>query len=223
MDATVPQNDGYRFVYSLPFAPDRILIEDTYFSDDQALSRETLRAHIDDYTREQGWKIKRVIREEDGILPMILAGDLPGLLRDLDEGAPKIGLGAALFNPATGYSLPDAVRLTERLAKLDPLTTETARATIQNYLIETWGHLGFQRLLNRMLFRAGRKDRRNRVLERFYRLSQGTIERLYRGQLTLGDRARILTGKPPVPITEAMRCLSERRMLAEAQAAPRTS
>src|SRR5690606_5834829 len=30
MDACVDQADGYRFVYCLPFAEDRLLIEDTY-------------------------------------------------------------------------------------------------------------------------------------------------------------------------------------------------
>ena len=34
MDATVPQEDGFRFVYALPLDPDRVLVEDTYFSDD---------------------------------------------------------------------------------------------------------------------------------------------------------------------------------------------
>ena len=33
MDATVPQVDGYRFVYTLPFAATRLLVEDTYYSD----------------------------------------------------------------------------------------------------------------------------------------------------------------------------------------------
>ena len=32
MDACVDQQDGYRFVYCLPFAQDRLLIEDTYYS-----------------------------------------------------------------------------------------------------------------------------------------------------------------------------------------------
>ena len=33
MDATVTQQDGYRFIYLLPFSPTRILIEDTRYSD----------------------------------------------------------------------------------------------------------------------------------------------------------------------------------------------
>ena len=43
MDATVPQRDGFRFVYTLPFAPDRVLIEDTYYSDGLDLDPAALR------------------------------------------------------------------------------------------------------------------------------------------------------------------------------------
>ena len=36
MDATVPQIDGYRFVYVLPFSPRRVLVEDTMYSGNPA-------------------------------------------------------------------------------------------------------------------------------------------------------------------------------------------
>ena len=44
MDAAVSQSDGYRFVYTLPFSADTILIEDTYYADGPTLEPETLRA-----------------------------------------------------------------------------------------------------------------------------------------------------------------------------------
>ena len=43
MDATVAQNDGYRFVYTLPFTADTVLIEDTYYSDGEAIAPDQLR------------------------------------------------------------------------------------------------------------------------------------------------------------------------------------
>ena len=57
MDATVPQFDGYRFVYTLPFGPKHVLIEDTYFSDGSDLSPDLLRRHLADYAAGQGWTI----------------------------------------------------------------------------------------------------------------------------------------------------------------------
>ena len=55
MDATVPQFDGYRFVYTLPFGPKHVLIEDTYYSDGSDLSPDLLRRHLADYAAAQGW------------------------------------------------------------------------------------------------------------------------------------------------------------------------
>ena len=46
MDATVPQVDGYRFFYVLPLAPDRLLVEDTYFSDSTHLDVAQLRTEM---------------------------------------------------------------------------------------------------------------------------------------------------------------------------------
>ena len=65
MDATVPQRDGFRFVYTLPFAPDRVLVEDTYYSDDRALDPGALRGETLDYARHRGWRVAEVLREED--------------------------------------------------------------------------------------------------------------------------------------------------------------
>jgi lycopene beta-cyclase len=43
-------------------------------------------------------------------------------------------------------------------------------------------------------------EQRHRVFARFYRLDAGLIERFYAGRSTLPDRARVLCGKPPVPL-----------------------
>src|SRR6185295_5109919 len=42
MDATVPQLDGFRFMYVLPLGPDRLLVEDTYFSTSPDLDSRTV-------------------------------------------------------------------------------------------------------------------------------------------------------------------------------------
>ncbi|MEJ0065044.1 MAG: lycopene cyclase family protein [Caulobacteraceae bacterium] len=80
---------------------------------------------------------------------------------------------------------------------------------------KVWKGRAFYRLLNRMLFRAAQPDQRYKVLERFYRLPAPLIERFYAGDATLGDKLRILSGKPPVPIGRALGCLSEAPLLAE--------
>jgi lycopene beta-cyclase len=207
MDATVDQLDGYRFLYVLPQSPTRLLIEDTRYADGEALDRDQLRRDLNGYAAAQGWTIREVVREEDGVLPIALGGDI-GRWWEETEGA-AVGLRAALFHPVTGYSLPDAARLADQVAALPVLTTETVRAHVEAHSRLTWEKRGYYRLLNRMLFRACEPDQRYRVLERFYRLPQPLIERFYAGRAGLADKARILIGKPPVPVSAALAVFAE--------------
>jgi len=219
MDASVAQLDGYRFVYLLPMAPDRVLIEDTRYSDTPALDRAALAADIAAYAKARGWQIAELLREEVGVLPIALAGDIDAYWAEAKPGAADAGMRAALFNPTTGYSLPDAARQAEAIAALPSLTTAAARAAIVAMSKRAWRERSFYRLLNRMLFRAAAPGERYKVLERFYRLPAPLIERFYAGEATLADKLRILSGKPPVPIGRALGCLSEAPLLAERSAA----
>ena len=81
-----------------------------------------------------------------------------------------------------------------------------------------WQAQGYWRFLNRMLFMAAEPERRHIVMQRFYGLKQPLIERFYAGRSTLADRVRILTGKPPVAITAALRCLPPSSALGGARA-----
>jgi lycopene beta-cyclase len=207
MDAAVEQQDGYRFVYVLPFGPQRLLIEDTHYVDGNAWQPARLRANIAAYAEARGWRILEVLREEHGSLPIVLAGD-PERFWDAQDGQPCAGLRAGLFHYTTGYSLPHAVRLAVRLAELvaaqPDFDAPTLFAAIRAEAMEEWRRQGFFRLLNRMLFLAGPPEARWRVMQRFYGMPPALIARFYAGRLRLGDKARILTGKPPVPLLQAL-------------------
>jgi lycopene beta-cyclase len=208
MDATVSQHDGYRFVYTLPLGPDRLMIEDTYYSDGPQLDRAALRSRIGAYGHAKGWRIRRTRQEEDGVLPIALAGDIDAFWRAAGP-TPRSGLRAALFHPTTGYSLPDAARLADHIAGMRDLTSPAVQAGVEAMSKALWRERRFFRLLNRMMFGAGAPSARYRILERFYGLPQPLIERFYRGRLTWADRARLLAGKPPVPVLSAIGCLPE--------------
>ena len=205
MDATVAQIDGYRFVYLLPFGPDEIFVEDTYYSEDPAIDRAAIAARIADYVGARGWRIAAILREEAGALPIALAGDIEALLRTGTSGVAPIGMAAASFHPMTGYSLPDAVRTAAMIAAWrGPIGRELVEA-LDRRAIEAWRARGFYRLLARLLFRAAEGPKRYRMLERFYTLRPALIERLYSGRSTMLDKMRILAGKPPVPFFRAAR------------------
>jgi len=207
MDATVDQHDGYRFVYVLPLTADSLLIEDTYYADAGELPVERLRENLQGYARDHGWQIVELLREEQGVLPIVLAGDIEAFWDEAGE-VPRVGLAAALFHPTTGYSLPDAVRLVDHLIATDRWDADSLYATLRAYSCRLWQQRRFFRLLNRMLFLAGPADQRWQVMQRFYRFPGPLIERFYAARLTLADRARIVSGKPPVPLGEALRALA---------------
>ncbi len=218
MDATVAQLGGYRFVYVLPLAPDVLLIEDTCYADSEAIDVDALRARIGSYAVAQGWRIARILREEQGVLPIVLGGDASAFWRDARD-VPRSGLAAGLFHPTTGYSLPDAVALADAIAaSLAHGGVDAARlfAFIETHALARWHATRFYRALNRMLFRAAAPDARWRVMARFYKLPEPLIARFYAGRLTLLDQARILTGKPPVPLIAAYRAVRDRPHVARA-------
>jgi hypothetical protein len=68
-----------------------------------------------------------------------------------------------------------------------------------------------QRMLNRMLFRGAEGRDRYKILERFYRLKPGLIERFYAGNSSNSDKARILIGKPPIPIGKAITAIRSKK------------
>ena len=208
MDATVPQRDGFRFVYLLPFGPDRLLIEDTYYSDRMELDVAATRDLATLYARQKGWDIVEIMREEHGVLPIGLGGDIEALWDDA-AGVARSGMRAALFHPTTGYSLPDAVRLADRIASQRDLGADALFRLTRAHSVRCWADAGFYRLLDRLLFRAAEPETRYRLLERFYGLPTGLIARFYAGRSTLFDKLRVLSGNPPVPIGRALRCLPE--------------
>ena len=209
MDATVEQLDGYRFVYLLPFTPDRVLVEDTYYSASPALDPAVIETRALAYAEARGWKVAEVLAREQGVLPIALGGDLEAYLAEADPRWPEVGLRAPLFHPVTGYSLPDAATLADDIAAAPELTSAAVAERVRARVRRRWREGAFLRTLNRMMFLAAEPHERYRVLERFYRLPEPLIERFYAGRPSLADCARILTGVPPVGVGRALQALPE--------------
>lgn len=203
MDARVAQGAGYRFIYVLPFSADTVLVEDTHYVDRDSMSLEQLRQHIADYAQQQGWTVAACLREEQGVLPITLAGDFDAFWNEANS-QPRSGLRAGLFHCTTGYSLPHAVRLADWIAQQSSLDAQSLAIGIREFARQEWERQGFYRLLNRMLFLAGRPEDRWQVMQRFYGLSESLIGRFYAGQSSVCDKLRVLMGKPPVPMGEAL-------------------
>lgn len=207
MDATVEQVDGYRFVYCLPFSATEVFVEDTYYSDTPDLDLPALRQRIATYAASAGWQVERVAYEETGVLPVIASGDFPAFWA-AGGGIARAGTRAALCHPLTSYSIPDAVRFALYLTTLDNLSGERLGTISHDWAAQHWREGRFYRMLSRMLFGASEGADRWRMLARFYTLPERLIERFYAGRSTPLDMARILAGRPPVPVGAALASLA---------------
>jgi lycopene beta-cyclase len=203
MDATVEQLDGYRFMYALPFAPDVVFLEDTYYSDSSVLDRPQLEARIDAYLAARGWEAEALLGEEHGVLPVVAGGDFAGFWQDGGEDTARAGSRAGLFHSLTSYSVPDAVRFALALAHHDQLDGAGLKAFSAAWAKGHWENQSYYRMLSTLLFGAAYPEERLRILQRFYTLDPQLIERFYSGRSTPFDKFRILAGVPPIPIPRA--------------------
>ena len=205
MDATVDQQQGYRFVYTLPLTEDQLLIEDTHYIDHADLSVERGRNNIQQYAAQQGWSLTTLLREERGNLPITLAGKFKRFWSRQPLAAS--GLRGSLYHATTGYSLPHAVALADKIADISCMTSPCLRLLTYQFSRQSWRKQRFFRLLNRMLFLAGPATQRWQVMQRFYHLKAPLITRFYAGQLTPWDKLRLVSGKPPVPVIAAIKAI----------------
>jgi lycopene beta-cyclase len=206
-DVNCPQLDGYRFFYLLPWDEKRILIEETYYSDDPSLNADRIGRSIRSYAARRGWKIQAVERIEQGVLQIPMTSQY--IKTALEGEALLIGALGGFYHATTGFSLPDAVRIAEFLTSLSEHNTQYARESLAKFRRPFLSRQRFYRMLNRLLFIASEPSLRFLILQRFYELPGEVIERFYAGESTWSDRLRILTGRPPVPLVRAFRSFSE--------------
>ncbi len=188
MDATVEQIDGYRFMYVLPFSDRRVLVEDTCFSNHPEYDDSKARVHIEKYLYNRGIKILKTVRQETGVLSMPWGKST--CLNFLTAG-----WRGGWFHPATGYSMPAAVRLAGMVAEDAPKRPD--RHKVGRLIKKLSIQMRFARRLNQMLFRWIRPERRVEIFERFYRLPSDTITRFYAMDTNFMDRIRIMVDRPP--------------------------
>jgi lycopene beta-cyclase len=206
MDATVPQDGAFKFIYVLPWSADRLLIEDTAYADTPGVDAAAARRAIGRYVEARGWQVREIVREETGNLPIPLGGRVDAFWTG---DVPRIGMRAGLFHPTTGYSLPDAVATADHLAGMDPFTPARVYSEMRTMATRRWQARGFFRLLNRWLFRAAEPSERARILEQFYGRPADLIARFYGARLTAGDHLRLVAGRPPVAVWRALAHLRE--------------
>ena len=207
-DCDVEQPGACRFVYTLPLGADELFVEDTYYQDDPVLDRSALSSRIDAYCAEMGWE-HDILGGETGVLPVVTGGDFDAHRAAVAvDGVTLAGARGGFTHPLTSYTLPFAARTALEIADNRDLTGPMLAARMRAAADRHWRDTNFYRRLGRMMFGAARPQKRYKVFEHTYRLDEDLIERFYAARPTAGDKARLLSGKPPVPIAAAMRALA---------------
>ncbi len=195
MDDAVDQSDGFRFFYTLPFSRRRVLVEDTRFSNDASLDREECWQTTRNYLEGLGVTRFRILREENGVLPMPIGGQQAAHVH-LESSRPLAGgYAGGWFHPATGYSFPMAARFAQTVAETEPGELRRTLAELAN--ANRWRNR-YGRFLNRLLFELVGPATRYQIFRRFYRvLGEPSIARFYANRFRVRDAVRIVVGIPP--------------------------
>lgn len=203
MDATLEQCDAFRFVYLLPFSATRALVEDTYFSNDPTLDVAEVRARVLAWLAARGLGVRKVLREEHGVLPMPWRPAGP-----ITRVPPLVGgYRGGWFHPATGYSVPVAVRLAVHVAA--HLPDDVFGSAFDTLADEQEAQARFAYLLNELLFVAAEPNLRWKVFRHFYELPDDLTLRFFALNLTSADKRRMFLRRPPpgVSFWRAMKIL----------------
>ncbi len=112
MDFKVDQSHGFAFMYMLPLSETQALVEYTLFTD-SVLEKATYRAEIEAYMERIAPGVRYTsIREEFGVIPMVVGDWNPG------EGRlQNIGGAAGLAKPSTGYTFSRIQRDSRHIAR----------------------------------------------------------------------------------------------------------
>ncbi|HVK60288.1 MAG TPA: lycopene cyclase family protein, partial [Bdellovibrionales bacterium] len=208
VDAVCPQLDGLRFFELLPIDAHRIFVSENFCSDTSELNEDRISKSLRSYVERRGWKIKTMERQEKNALPMPLTAE--SVRTSVTGEALLIGARGGYFHSTTCQSLADTVRFAEHLAKLQELTTNSARDSLMRFRRSWLSRQRFYRLVNRLIFNASEPTLRYQVLQRFYELPTEMLARFQGGRTSWADRLRIITGKSPLPFKKAVRHFTER-------------
>lgn len=181
---------GVDFVYILPFAPDRALVEVTSFapaSPGRAVFEEWLQAEIAALSPGA----TEVLREEAGALPMEVGyGESP------DDGVIRMGLGGGAARPSTGYAF------TRIQAQADRVAAALRRGAHPQMRLDGPGTRFMDRVFLQVL--QTMPERGPALFEALFRnAAPDRLERFLSGSVHPVDRLAVMTSLPTLPFLRA--------------------
>ncbi len=183
-------SDGVDFLYILPFARDRALVEVTSFAPTRP-SRDTFAAWLADEIATLGIHSHDVLREEAGALPMEVDYAEPPV-----AGTTRIGLGAGAARPSTGYAF-------QRIqGQADVLAAALSKGAAPRLPAER----PMTRFMDRVFLQvlATAPERGPALFESLFRNAPSErLERFLSGSTRAADRLSVMAALPPLPFLRA--------------------
>ena len=208
MDFRLPQNDGVRFAYVLPFSPTRALVESTHFGGAplaQAAHERALSAYLGETLGVADYQI---CARERGDLPMASA-QLP---EQLSARRFAIGVAGGAARASSGYAF----------ARIEAQTARWAAALVRGDWLDGGGDLaGRERRARRKsagldgaFLEVMARDpalARSCFMRLFSRVPPASLARFLGERSTPADDARVIAALPKLPFCAAMRARSGAR------------
>lgn len=185
LDATVEQKNGFRYLQALPLTEDMLLVKDVRFSSDPQLYHEDQEPDLLRELHQRRWIVGDIYERETQFrkIPKQSGENFcEGRVIRLD----------GFVHDITGDSLPDAVRLIERMVQTSFRLGEL-KSVMNTYLNERKSHRRILRLMNRMLYQAKTPcHERYQFFQSLYSMPSTVRRKFYKGDLEIFDILRTL-------------------------------
>ena len=197
VDARVEQKDSFRFLQFLPLRPGEILVKDTRYSARPSLYSEYFEEDILRDCVLRGLSVKDVLHREQEFRK------IPGE-RFVAENSQRVIRLEGFYHDLTGDTLPDALRLIERMVKTSFRYGEL-KEVIRNYHSERESKKRIIRSLNAFMYEQSSPcSERYLYLRSLYQLPRRIREKFYAGDLEVRDLLLALLQRPMLPILKLL-------------------
>lgn len=184
------RSGGIDFVYTLPFAPDRALVEVTTFAPTPP-AHATLVKWLDEEIALLEAGDVETLRQEAGALPMQV-----GFGHERPDGIVRLGLGGGAARPSTGYAF------TRIQAQADRVVAALTRGQLLDTRIDSVTTRFMDRVFLQVLATA--PERGPALFECLFRNApQDRLERFLSGSTRAADRLSVMASLPPLPFLRA--------------------
>ncbi len=192
MDASIEQKHGFRYLQALPLSEDTLLVKDVRFSSDPQLYHEDLEPDMLREFHERRWMIGDILERETEFRKIPRENG-----ENFSDG--RIIRLDGFVHDVTGDTLPDAVRLIDRMVCTSFRLGEL-KAVMKEYLKERKSHRKLLRMMNRMLYQAKTPCReRYRFFESLHSMPHSVRIKFYKGDMEFLDVFRTLLNVKILP------------------------